>query len=88
MPRCDECHSKNISFEFHESEPDDIYQIGFICTYDDGLSWTEFCGIRTIVYSLRKNYSIIPSFCYDINNGIILDPVDDSFIKFGLGGSS
>jgi hypothetical protein len=83
--KCDECQSNNISFEFNEADPDDIYQIGFIVyTHGDGLSWTEFCGKRTIIYSLRKNYSIIPSYCYDIVNGIILDPVNETFITFGL----
>jgi hypothetical protein len=73
-----------LSFKFEQSDPDDIYQIGFFCLHYNGFSWTEFCGQKTIIYNIGKNYSIIPSFCYDIDHGIILDPVDDSFIKFGL----
>jgi len=80
MVHCDQCHAKSVSFAFDESDPDNIYQIGFICMYNDGLSWTEFSGMRTVVYSLRKNYSVIPSFCYDVNNGVIMDPINENII--------
>ena len=63
-----------------EDGNEDIDLIGFVSYYGDNLSWTEFGKYETVIYSLRKNYSVIPTLCYDINHGIIVDPINEDKI--------
>lgn len=81
MPSCVDCNSMRLSFNIDDPSSS-VYQIGFVCAVGDSLSWTEFSGEETIVYTLRKNYSIIPSFCYDIHNGTIIDPITYKTFEF------
>jgi len=77
--KCYECDSRNISFKISENE-DSFNDLGFISSSDNNLIWTEFLDRFTFVYSLRKNYSVIPTLCYDIINGIISDPITEDQI--------
>ena len=51
---------------------------------DDNLVWTEFIANTTYIYSLRKNYSIVPTFSFDFEKKTMNDPITDVSIKLGF----
>lgn len=84
---CPDCGSTKLSIkiqDIYESSDNDIHQIGFVALLDDNLVWTEFIGNTTYIYSLRKNYSIVPTFSFDFEKKTMNDPVTDFSIQLGF----
>ena len=85
---CPDCSSTKLSIKIQDTYEslyeEDLHQIGFVALMNDNLVWTEFVGSNTFVYSLRKNYAIVPTLSFDFENKIVMDPITDTSIHLGF----
>jgi hypothetical protein len=87
MSICPDCGSTKLSIkiqDIYEASIDDVHQIGFVALLDENLVWTEFVGNATYIYSLRKNYAIVPTLSFDFENKTVTDPITDISIQLGF----
>lgn len=86
MSECPDCGSIKLSIKIQDifESDSDIHQIGFVALLDENLVWTEFIGNTTYIYSLRKNYAIVPTLAFDFEKKTINDPISDFSIQLGF----
>lgn len=81
---CPDCNSEDLSVKIIDDFTNDLNTIGYVVLMNNTLVWTEFIENKTFIYSLRKNFSIVPTISIDFKQNIINDPITNTSIKIGL----